>query len=330
MGLVTAASGSAGADAATPTLARCSQVDPGAVEYKAVAPLILVAWVRWATGDAVVLEPETLLKGEVAGATIKLTRPETIGQPGFNCQQGRFSAGSRVLLFLGNQTGWPPSGDVYVLSGGAVRSALTDDTWDEHDLFNRIRAATGQAGVPVASQVKCLGAGTDADLAARVREASLVIVGTVSSVTDTAQDQSSVEVQPESFLLGNPSRAVIRFTAGRNGPCEGPRFVKAGDRVLVIAGGSGALSWPEPNRVYLFEAGSAKTLDRGDGGPSAEADLIAKIRTQTGQFSVPAASDDDGAGIDWKSTILPIGGAVLGLLAVSLLLMRVWHRIDPS
>lgn len=61
-----------------------------------------------------------------------------------------------------------------------------------------------------------------------------------------------------------------------------------------------------------------------------ESGLIELIRHETNQFAVPAQSAAEGEGIDWVWTVLPVGGATLAILAVSLYLMRIWHRIDPS
>jgi hypothetical protein len=63
---------------------------------------------------------------------------------------------------------------------------------------------------------------------------------------------------------------------------------------------------------------------------SAEADLVEEIRGITGQYAVPPQSESEGQGIDWWKTVLPVGGAVLGIFVVGLFLMRIWHRIDPS
>jgi hypothetical protein len=58
--------------------------------------------------------------------------------------------------------------------------------------------------------------------------------------------------------------------------------------------------------------------------------VVAAIRAITGQYAVPAGSKDEGAGIDWKSTVLPVGAALLAVFAIGLVLMRQWHKIDPS
>ena len=57
---------------------------------------------------------------------------------------------------------------------------------------------------------------------------------------------------------------------------------------------------------------------------------FAEIRTVTGQYAVPAADDEEGATLDWMKVVLPVGLATLGVFAVSLVLMRMWHKIDPS
>jgi len=43
-----------------------------------------------------------------------------------------------------------------------------------------------------------------------------------------------------------------------------------------------------------------------------------------------AAIGEEGAAIDWIGTVLPVSAALLVVFAIGLLLMRTWHRIDPS
>ena len=62
----------------------------------------------------------------------------------------------------------------------------------------------------------------------------------------------------------------------------------------------------------------------------AEAELVSRIRALTNQYTVPAAAESESAGIDWGRTVVPVGFAVLALFGVGLVLMRIWHRIDPS
>lgn len=183
-------------------------------------------------------------------------------------------------------------------------------------------------------QVSCPGPPTDQEFASLIRNASLIIVGTVTgSGSDPAvTDRGWLDVTPEAFLKGNPSASPIRFETGFPDPCADPTVAtNRGARLLLLAAGEGGrIAWPAPRSIYALAGGQAQSKDKGDRRPIAEPDLVARIRAQTNQYSIPAVSKDDGSGIDWLRTVLPVGGAVVGLLLVGLLLMRVWHRIDPS
>jgi hypothetical protein len=85
--------------------------------------------------------------------------------------------------------------------------------------------------------------------------------------------------------------------------------------------------WPLTNQVYVLDQGRAHMEGDKD---RTEAEVVNAIRGVTGQYAVPAANDDEGAGIDWKSTVLPLGIALALIFAIGLVLMRLWHRIDPS
>ena len=162
-----------------------------------------------------------------------------------------------------------------------------------------------------------------------MRSAGVIVIAEVTTVDDTAEDQSRVSLKPEAFLKGPPSAATLVLVKGLPVPCEarGPR---AGQRILALLDGAAASpTWPSPERLFFFEGGQAISAIRG--APArGEADLVEQIRSQTNQFSRPAASDSDGAGIDWGSTVIPIAAACVGLMVVGLFLMRIWHRIDPS
>jgi hypothetical protein len=64
--------------------------------------------------------------------------------------------------------------------------------------------------------------------------------------------------------------------------------------------------------------------------PRSEVEVVSSIRAITGQYAVPAATEAEGAGIDWGNTVLPLGLVLLVIFGIGLVLMRVWHRIDPS
>ena len=85
---------------------------------------------------------------------------------------------------------------------------------------------------------------------------------------------------------------------------------------------------PDIHTVFVLEDGRAV---HPNGGESVgEAELFEAIRGVTNQFAIPAASDSEGASIDWLRVVLPVAGAALGILVAGLLLMGIWHRIDPT
>lgn len=99
--------------------------------------------------------------------------------------------------------------------------------------------------------------------------------------------------------------------------------------MAFLTSADGVLQWPTAGRVFWLQDGRAT----GGGETSetlAEVDLTQKVRAVTGQFAVPAVSGDEGAGIDWGHTVIPLGIALAIIFVIGLVLMRVWHRIDPS
>lgn len=189
------------------------------------------------------------------------------------------------------------------------------------------------AAVSSAAQDSCAPGVNEAGTTARVTESSLVVIGVVaqrSSSPSSAAD-GSIELLPEAFLKGNVTAGLIRFRIGQPDECADPsKSLADGDRVLVIARQGDSTEWPGPSNVFLLSEGTATSYLRGDTGFMSETDLIELIRHETNQFAVPAQSSGEGEGIDWVRTVLPVGGATLAILAVSLYLMRIWHRIDPS
>ena len=103
-----------------------------------------------------------------------------------------------------------------------------------------------------------------------------------------------------------------------------------GSRILaILRAGDRDLDWPWAWDVYLLKDGLA-TNAGANPVSLPEADLIRSIRDVTGQFAVPAKTADEGASIDWVGTVVPMTAALLVVFAISLVLMRAWHRIDPS
>jgi hypothetical protein len=152
-----------------------------------------------------------------------------------------------------------------------------------------------------------------------VARSETIVVATARDVTD-----SQATFKPEAFLKGAVTAGdLVLSSPDRTSTCAPAEFVP-GERYLLLLRGS---AWPIDGSVLQLVRGEWLWL----GVPLAsEAELIDEIREVTGQYAVPAQSDSEGQGIDWWKTVLPVGGAVLGIFVVGLFLMRIWHRIDPS
>lgn len=153
-----------------------------------------------------------------------------------------------------------------------------------------------------------------------VAESQLIVVG---RVTDVGSD--SFELHPEAFLKGPSSGEAIRFS-GRDEQCPTAE-VDSGDRILVYVGRADQLSWPLVNQVYEFRDGRAYREGEME---RLEIEVISDIRKITEQYAVPAVDSDEGAGINWGDTLLPLGALLVVVFIIGLVLMRIWHRIDPS
>lgn len=157
----------------------------------------------------------------------------------------------------------------------------------------------------------------------RVREADLIVVGTVSEFTP-----SSLAIEVEAFLKGPVAAGTVRVAhSEQQGQCDAG-FPARGERVLVmLTSDRGQFRWPVGGRAWRLDSAPIEDPD----GPFATGEeLVGRVRAITNQYAVPAATQEEGAGIDWVGTVLPIGGVLVGLMAAGLVLMRVWHRIDPS
>jgi len=163
-----------------------------------------------------------------------------------------------------------------------------------------------------------------------VEAADIIVIGEV--VAPAAGE--GARVRPEAFLKG-PARAqdLVLLPPQETPNCP-PAELATGSRVLLLLLATDkGIAWPAPSQVFLLEDGMARHMAPADEDPledRSEDQLVSLIRGQTEQYAVPAESRSEGAGIDWWSTIVPVGVASLGLLAVGFYLMRIWHRIDPS
>lgn len=162
-----------------------------------------------------------------------------------------------------------------------------------------------------------------ANLSPAALAANVIVVGTVV----VAPDGGPAVLRPEAFLRGSARRDDIALTTAGRADCALAKFTP-GARVLAFLGGEdGMLWWPGPTQVWVLDGGQARS-ESGDTRP--EATLVNQIRALTGQYAVPAGGAGEGASLDWSGTVIPVGAALLVVLGLALVLMRLWHRIDPS
>ncbi len=180
-------------------------------------------------------------------------------------------------------------------------------------------------GAAVVSPARAGGSGCIAvdalNLYPAVAEADVIVVATVVP----GSQAGGVALRPEAFLKGAVQSDDLSLSDSTGGDCA-PATLTAGQRVVAILGdGGGQLRWPGVTQVWTLKDGQADNAF----SQQTEADLIGRIRAISGQYAVPA-DGADGASINWRGTILPLGGALVVIFVIGLVLMRTWHRIDPT
>lgn len=164
-----------------------------------------------------------------------------------------------------------------------------------------------------------------------VPTSEVIVIGQV-----TRADADVLVLEPEAFLKGPASSEPVTLRAPADGVhatleaqgAECPRVrPELGSRLLVYIPDADAPHFPYINEAYVLEDGHARMEGVRE---LTEVEVVAAIREITGQYAVPAATQDEGAGIDWGNTVVPLGIALGIIFVIGLLLMRVWHRIDPS
>ncbi len=167
---------------------------------------------------------------------------------------------------------------------------------------------------------------TESTLRQGVEQAAVVVVATVAE----GPDEGSVVVVPERYYKGTAeSRSFLLRLASADPACQ-PAALPGDSRMLLILGSKDdQLAWPDASRAFLLQGGTA-TSGGDDGWQLPEADLEQDIQDLTGQASIPVEAGDDGEQIDWLRTVLPVSAALVVVFAIGLVMMRTWHRIDPS
>jgi hypothetical protein len=167
---------------------------------------------------------------------------------------------------------------------------------------------------------------SEAPTALQLVDIRVIVVGTVQ----TRRSSDSVSIEPELFLKGAASREPIQLQPPDPGEACDPALLNDGDRVLLFLQSSdNRLVWPSDGYMFLLYEGLA-TNNGNTLITLTEVELVQNLRQITGQYAVPAETSAEGARIDWVGTVLPVGGGLVVILVISLALMGLWHRIDPS
>lgn len=159
-------------------------------------------------------------------------------------------------------------------------------------------------------------------------EASGLIL--VAKVHRESPDAPAV-LEPEAILKGSvPSTNVEVPVPEGDAPCDLAVLADGTRAILFLSVIEGRPEWPGASQVFDLRDGFAVQQEDLGFGSGPEVARVNSVRSITGQYVVPAADASEGAGIDWTSTILPLGAALLIIFGIGLVLMRIWHRIDPS
>jgi hypothetical protein len=167
---------------------------------------------------------------------------------------------------------------------------------------------------------------TDASLRAGVDAAVLIVIAGVAPGTGA----DNVVLTPETYFKGAAEgRPFVLERGDAAGDCP-PATLLPGTRVLLfLESVENRLAWPDSTRAFVLEGGAASNAATPS-WVAQERELSERIQDLTGQASVPVQSAGEGRQIDWWGTVVPVGSALVVVFAVGLLLMRTWHRIDPS
>lgn len=173
-------------------------------------------------------------------------------------------------------------------------------------------AAAGSDQPPLCIEVSTAGAMEPA-----VELADVIVIGEVVERAEAG----SVTVRPEAYFKGPAEAADIVLLRPDGDLRCGLAELSDGDRmILFLVSRSGTLAWPGEKAALVIGGTSAS---------DEESELVGEIRGVTGQFAIPA-DGEGGASLDFGSAVLPVGAGLLVLFAIGLVLMRIWHRIDPS
>ena len=163
------------------------------------------------------------------------------------------------------------------------------------------------------------------DLLPAVEASNIIAIGTVENYNGGGR----ARILPEAFLKGAAGNDPIDLRYEELEGCALAQLVEPSRVLVFLHVDDAGPAWPNAGRVFWLDGGYAQG-GGGDATRTTEAELVRDVRHITEQYAIPAANEAEGAEMDWWKTIVPVSAATLGLLAVGLYLMRIWHRIDPS
>ena len=158
------------------------------------------------------------------------------------------------------------------------------------------------------------------DLFGSVEHADVIVIG------ELVTEAGAPAIAPEAYLKGSAIAGALPLSDRPTG-CERAVLPAEGARVLAALRREGsAFQWPVPAALFVVTDGVAT-----NGAVSlSEDDLVTRIREVSGQYAVLATDESEGASIDWLRVVLPVTLAAIVILAIALVLLRIWHRIDPE
>ena len=160
------------------------------------------------------------------------------------------------------------------------------------------------------------------DLLASVEDVDVIVIGRVVTL------DGAPAIEPEAYLRGSAVAGPLPLIDDSD--CDLAAIPAEGARVVVaLRREARGFQWPIPAALFVVENGAAT-----NGGSNAvelpEDELVSRIREVSGQYAVLAGDPSEGASIDWARVVVPVALAAAVILAIALVLLRIWHRIEPE
>ena len=183
-------------------------------------------------------------------------------------------------------------------------------------------AVAGGAATPALAHDDCPHFDLD-DLRASVEDVDVIVVG------ELVTSDGAPAIEPEVYLKGSAVTQAL-VLAAQASECQEAELPPAGARVVVaLRRGAGGFQWPVPAALFAVQDGIA-TNGAEPAASLPEEDLVSRIRGVSGQYAVLAADPSEGASVNWLGVVLPVALAAAIILGIALVLLRIWHRIEPE